>query len=194
MLVPLMLGGCNWFNKNKNNEPAEETVEEEEQYINVSETEVSLEIGGQYQLHITEFKKSIILCQSNNDAVATVTQSGLITAVAPGETTISISGGKDRYVVFVTVLPPEAKDSLQIVMVKDSFTIAMGDEYVLPFEVKLGNTVVDNPTLSYTYETSGIVSITGLNVITQSVGTTKCVLTASYNEYSVSSSFTITVY
>ncbi len=194
MLVPLMLGGCNWFKKDKNKEPEEEQVVEEEQYISVAETELSLKIGEQYQLQITQIKKTIIICQSNNDAVATVTQSGLVTAVAPGETTISVTGGKDRYVIFITVLPPEAKDSLQIVMVKSTFTIAMGDEYALPFTVKLGHSVVENPNLSYTYETSGIVSITGLNVTTQSAGTTKCVVTASYNEYTTSSSFTITVY
>ena len=194
MLVPLMLGGCNWFNKNKNNEPEEEEVTEEEQYISVAETELSLEIGEQYQLQITQIKKTIILCQSNNDEVATVSRDGLVTAIAPGETTISVTGGKDRYVIFVNVLPPEAKDSLQIVMVKTSFTIALGDDYVLPFIVKLGNEVVESATLTYTYETSGIVSIAGLNVTTQSAGTTKCVVTASYNEYSASSSFTITVY
>ena len=95
MLVPLMLGGCNWFKKDKNKEPEEEEVIEEEQYISVAETELSLEIGEQYQLQITQIKKTIIICQSNNDAVATVTQSGLVTAVAPGETTISVTGGRD---------------------------------------------------------------------------------------------------
>ena len=198
LLFPLLAGGCafNWFKKksNNNDEPEEKQPVEEEHYINVSETEFSLEIGQQHQIQITELKKSIIICQSNNEDVATVTQSGLVTAVSVGETSITITGGKDRFVVFVTVLPPEAKDSLQIVMVKTSFTVALDDEYILPLTVKLGNEVVNNPNLSYAYETAGIVSISGLNVTPLSAGTTKCVVTASHNDLSTSSSFTITIY
>ena len=196
LLLPLILGGCSLFKKetNNNEQEQEQQVVEEDHYIDVSVTELSLEIGEQYQIQITQLKKTIVLCQSNDDNIATVTQNGLVTAVAAGETTITISGGQDRFVVFITVLPPEAKDSLQIVMVKSSFTVSLDDEYVLPFTVKLGNEVIANPALSYTYEITGIVSITGLNVTPLAAGTTKCVVSASYNQQSTSSSFTITVY
>ena len=196
LLFPLVLGGCNWFKKKSNEEQQnqEQEVVEEEHYIDVSTTELTLVIGEEYQIQITELKKTIILCQSNDDEVVTVTQSGFVTAVAPGETTITITGGKDRFIVFVTVLPPEAKDCLQIVMTKNTFTISLEDDYVLPINVKLGNEVVSNPTFSYTYETEGIVSIAGLNVTPLAAGTTKCVVTASYNDLSTSSIFTITVY
>ena len=196
LLFPLLVGGCTLFKKKSNEEPQEqnEQVVEEDHYIDVKDSEVSLIIGEQYQIEITQLKKTIILCQSSNDNVATVTQSGLVTAVAQGETSISITGGKDRFIVFVSVLPDEAKDSLQIVMVKSSFIIEMGDEFTLPFVVKYGNQIVENPTFIYEYETTGIVSISGLNVTTLSAGTTRCVATASYNELSTSSSFTITVY
>ena len=79
-------------------------------------------------------------------------------------------------------------------MVKNSFTVALGDEYVLPFTTKLGKETIKNAVFSYSYEITGIVSISGLIVTTQSAGTTKCVATATYNEYSTSSSFTIIVY
>ena len=196
LLFPLLVGGCTLFKKKSNEESQEqnEQVVEEDHYIDVKDSEVSLIIGEQYQIEITQLKKTIILCQSSNDNVATVTQSGLVTALAQGETSITITGGKDRFIVFVSVLPDEAKDSLQIVMVKSSFTIEMGDEFTLPFVVKYGNQIVENPTFIYEYETTGIVSISGLNVTTLSAGTTRCVATASYNELSTSSSFAITVY
>ena len=195
LLFPLILGGCSFFNKNSNTPQQEEEQEVvEDHYIEVSITDLSLEVDEQYQIVITQLKKTIVLCQSNDDSIARVTQNGLVTAVAPGETTITISGGKDRYIVFVSVLPPEAKDSLQIVMVKTSFTISLDDEYILPLTVKLGNEVVNNPTLNYTFETAGIVSISGLNVTPIAAGTTKCVVAASYNDLTTSSSFNITVY
>ena len=195
LLFPLILGGCSLFKKKSNEQPQEEEqVVVEDRYIDVSATELSLEVGEEYQIVITQLKKTIVLCQSNDESIAKITKEGLVTAVSPGETTLSISGGKDRYIIFVTVLPPEAKDSLQIVMVKTSFTISLDDEYALPFTVKLGNEIVNNPTFSYAYEVEGIVSIIGLNVTPLSVGTTKCVVTATYNELSISSSFNITVY
>ena len=195
LLFPLILGGCSLFKKKSNEQPQEEEqVVEEDRYIDVSATELSLEVGEEYQIVITQLKNTIVLCQSNDESIAKITKEGLVTAVSPGETTLSISGGKDRYIIFVTVLPPEAKDSLQIVMVKTSFTISLDDEYTLPFTVKLGNEIVNNPTFTYAYEVESIVSITGLNVTPLSVGTTKCVVTATYNELSISSSFNITVY
>lgn len=195
LLFPLILGGCSLFKKKSNEQPQEEEqVVEDDRYIDVSATELSLEVGEEYQIVITQLKKTIVLCQSNDESIAKITKEGLVTAVSPGETTLSISGGKDRYIIFVTVLPPEAKDSLQIVMVKTSFTISLDDEYTLPFIVKLGNEIVNNPTFTYAYEVENIVSITGLNVTPLSVGTTKCVVTATYNELSISSSFNITVY
>ena len=195
LLFPLILGGCSLFKKKSNEQPQEEEqVVVEDRYIDVSATELSLEVGEEYQIVITQLKKTIVLCQSNDESIAKITKEGLVTAVSPGETTLSISGGKDRYIIFVTVLPPEAKDSLQIVMVKTSFTISLDDEYALPFTVKLGNEIVNNPTFTYAYEVEGIVSIIGLNVTPLSVGTTKCVVTATYNELSISSSFNITVY
>ena len=189
LLIPCLLGGCN----KKNNQSGEEQTPEVH-YIDVSVTEVSLIEGEKYQIPIEILKKTIVICQSNNESVATVTHEGLITAVARGETTITVTGGKDRFIIFVTVTPDVATNSLQIVMVKDSFTIQVGDEYALPLTVKYGNEVVANPNLSYTYETENVVSITGLIATGLSVGTTKCVATASYNEMSVSTIFTVTVY
>ena len=188
LLIPFLLGGCKKKNSD-NNQPTEEI-----HYIDVSVTEVSLHEGDEYQIPIEILKKTIVICQSNNENIATVTHVGLVTAIGQGETTITISGGKDRFIVFVTVSPEEAKNSLQIVMVKDSFTIQVNDEYALPLTVKLGSEVVANPSLSYTYEMEGIVTITGLVATGVAIGTTKCVVVASYNEMSISSSFTITVY
>lgn len=190
LLIPFLLGGCN--KKNQTNSGEEQT--QDVHYIDVSVTEVSLIEGEQYQIPIEILKKTIVICQSNNESIATVTHDGLVKALSKGETTITITGGKDRFIVFVTVSADTATNSLQIVMVKDSFTIQVGDEYALPLTVKIGNETVNNPTLTYSYETENIVSITNLVATGLSVGTTKCIATASYNEMSTSTAFTITVY
>ena len=203
LIFPLLLSGCSFglFKKKDSNssqdsgqDSGEVTPEPTGHSINVIDTEISIEVGLQYQINIVELKKTIIICQSSNEEIASVTQDGLVSALTPGEATISISGGQDRFNVFVTVLPPEAKDSLQIVMVKQSFTLSLGDEYTLPLTVKLGNQVIEDASLTYEYETEGVVSILGLDVTALAVGTTKCVVSASYSDMKTSSSFVVSVY
>ena len=92
------------------------------------------------------------------------------------------------------VTPYQAHDSLQIVLTKESFTLEVGDEYALPLTVKMGNEIIDYPTLSYAFSDNTIVSIQGTMVTALKAGTTSCVVTASYQEQEVSKGFTISVY
>ena len=72
--------------------------------------------------------------------------------------------------------------------------IEVNDEYILPLTVKYGNEIIENPSLSYTYENEGVVSIVGNVVTGLKEGETRCVVTASYEQKEVSKSFKITVY
>ena len=96
--------------------------------------------------------------------------------------------------MFVTVLKETSKSSLSIDMPKDEFTLKVDDEYELPLTVKYGLEAVKEPRLSYEYEVEEIVSITNLTVTALNAGTTKVVVTASYDDLEVSEIFTITVY
>ena len=181
-----LFGGC----KNKKN-----NVTPTEQYIQVKVTDLSLMEDDTYQIN-TEIIKSgtIVFYSSADESVATVSDSGLITAVKKGETTITVRGGKDTYTIFLEVTPYQAKDSLQIMLDKESFTLAVGDEYTLPLQVKLGNVVINDAQLSFNIEQAGIISINGLVITAQSAGTTKCIATATYQQESVSKIFTVVVY
>ena len=177
LLIPLLLCGCN------KKQQQEEVVPEQKQYINVALSEVSLHEEEQYQIEVEILQKgTIVFYTSNDNNIASVDNNGLIQGVKAGETTISIRGGKDSYTLFVTVLPYQTKDSLQIVLLKNEFTLQVNDEYELPLTVKYGNTVIENPTLSYVYETEDIVTISSLTVSAKKAGTTQCVVTATYNE------------
>lgn len=185
-IIPFILGGCNGSQNNP---------KESEQYINVPVNQITLEEEQQYQIETEIIKKgTIVFYSSNNEEVASVNDDGLITAKQAGEATINIRGGRDIYSVFVTVIPYQAHDSLQIVLEKESFTIEVEDKFLLPLTVKHGNDVIENPSLTYTYQNKDIISISDLVVTGLSVGTTKCIVTASYNQEEVSKSFTVTVY
>ncbi len=181
----LVLGGCN---KSPSVEPPIEHS------INVPITEVSILKGDQYTIPIEIIKQTIVVCRSNDEEVATVTREGVITAIKEGETTISISGGQDHFTVFVTVLERTAEDSLQIYMPKYDFTLAKNDTYILPISVRYGNEEVSDATFTYVYEVEGIVSISSITLTALKEGTTKCVLTATYNNLEASEIFTVTVY
>ena len=185
LLVPFLLAGCSKSSKTSSTE----------QYIQVDVVELTLMEDDTYQIETNIVKKgTIVFYSSANESIATVSDEGLITAIKAGETTITIRGGKDSYNIFLTVNPFQAHDSLQIVMEKESYTLAVSDEYVLPLQVKKGNEVINDASLDFTIEKPSIISINGLTVTALNAGTTKCVVTASYQEEVVSKGFSITVY
>ena len=188
LAIPFILLGCN---KNSGGSPSPRP----EQYINVEVSQITLEVEETYQISTEVLvPNTIVFYSSNNKNVATVTDDGLVTAVAAGETSINIRGGRDYYSLFVTVTPYQAKNSLQITLSKRSFTLSVGDEFVLPLQVKYGNDLVNNCTISYLYENNNVVSISNLVMSALATGTTRVVATATYNNQEASESFTVTVY
>lgn len=187
LFIPFLLAGCGGSSSGGDTPIAHN--------INVLVDEVTITEGKEFQIPIEIIKKTIIVYHSNNEEIATISREGVITALKEGETSISITGGKnDHYLVFVTVLAETTKDALQIVMPKTQFTLELNDEFVLPLSVKLGNDEIKNATITYEYENEGIISITSLTVNALSVGTTKVVANATYSELEVSEIFTVTVY
>lgn len=185
LLVPFLLTGCNKGSKTSSME----------QYIEVEVTELTLMEDDTYQIETSVIKPgTIVFYSSANENVASVSDEGLIAAIKEGETVITVRGGKDSFNIFVTVNPFQAHDSLQIVMEKESYTLAVNDEYLLPIQVKKGNEVINDATLDFTIEKPNVISINGLKVTALSAGTSKCVVTASYQEEVVSKGFSITVY
>ena len=187
--LPFILLGCN--KQSGGHKPAPTP----EQYINVRVSQVTLEELETYQIE-TEIlvPNTIVFYSSNNKNVAAVTDDGLVTAIAPGETSINIRGGKDYYSVFITVTTYQAKDSLQVVLSKKNFNLEVNDTFVLPLVVKYGNEVVNDYTVSYLYENEGVVSITNRVMTALNVGTTRVVVNATYNNQQASESFVVTVY
>lgn len=187
LLMPFLLLGC----KKGNNS----SVTSSEQYINVPVEELTLMEDDTYQIETEIIKEgTIVFYSSMDEEVAAVSDSGLITAIKEGTTNIVVRGGKDTFNIYLEVLPFQAKDSLQIVLTKDSFTLAVGDDYVLPLQVKIGNEVINNAELSFDISDTAVASINGLTITALNAGTTKCVATARYAQEEVSKGFNITVY
>lgn len=186
LLIPFLLG-C----KNKGNS----SVPPSEQYINVPVEELTLMEDDTYQIETQIIKAgTIVFYSSMNEEIVTVNDSGLVTALHAGTTDIVVRGGKDTFNIYVEVLPFQAKDSLQIVLDKDSFTLGVGEDYLLPLKVMVGNKVINDAELTFDISDPAIASISGLTVTALSAGTTKCLATAKYGQEEVSKGFNINVY
>ena len=189
LLTPFLLTGCN---NNKQETSQESQVSDE--YIKVLTEEINIMEEDSYQIQVEILRKgTIVFYSTSNEDIATVSDDGLVKGVSTGEAMITVRGGKNSYVIPVFFFFYQAKDSLQIVLDKDSFTIAKDDEYVLPLITKVGNEPV-NAELSFDIEDNTIISINDKIVKGLKAGTTKCLVTATYFEEEVSKSFTVTVY
>lgn len=188
LILPSCLVGCN-------NTNSETTVTSHEDYINVSTREVSVMEGKTFQIEVEILKpRTIVFYSSSDTSVATVDENGLITGIKEGQTTIIVRGGRDSIAIDVVVTPYQAEEVLQITLVKTSFTLQVGDVFTLPFVVRKGNTIIEDASFSYEVGNPSIVSFAGKEATALSVGTSKCVATASKDGEKASIGFTIAVY
>lgn len=188
LILPSCLVGCN-------NVDSETTVTSHEDYINVSTREVSVMEGKTFQIEVEILKpRTIVFYSSSDTSVATVDENGLITGIKEGQTTITVRGGRDSIAIDVVVTPYQAEEVLQITLVKTSFTLQVGDVFTLPFVVRKGNAIIEDASFSYEVGNPSIVSFAGKEATALSVGTSKCVATASKDGEKASIGFTIAVY
>lgn len=74
--------------------------------LNVLPASLELEVGSTEQLVVTPEQE--VTFTSQNEAIATVSETGLVTAIAEGETTIEVDGVDNSVEVPVTVIPEGA--------------------------------------------------------------------------------------
>ena len=185
-LLPLLLG-CS---SNPRIDPAKEV----DKYIDVSTEKIVIGIEQTYQLEVTIIEEhTIVFYSSEDENVITVDDTGLIYAVDYGSTNAIVRGGKDTYVIPVEVTEKAPDDSLQILLPREEFTIEVGDEFLLPISVKLGNEPVD-ALVEYEIEDESCISIENNLIKGLAAGTSKVVAKAVYEQEEVSRGFQISVY
>ena len=100
VLIPFLLVGCQQSNDSKENISIVPT----DTYIRVDVDEIDLMEDFTYQIEVTIIKEGTLVFYSSLDnSIATVSNTGLITGVEAGKTTVTIRGGRDTYVLNVNV-------------------------------------------------------------------------------------------
>ena len=77
----------------KNDEKEQSIVIDQHRYLALDVNETEVEVGTQFQLHATNYTSKAMEWKSSNEKVATVDQSGNVTAVGKGSANIYVSIG-----------------------------------------------------------------------------------------------------
>lgn len=149
--------------------------------IEITNNKISLVEGTTYQLEVvTSDTKMMVFYSSQNNAIATISESGLITAIAVGETVCYAQVGLNKAACAVSVTPYEPDPDLRIDLAKTSFTLEKDDEFVLPITIRYGEEVVEEYTLTAEIADETIVSFSEGVFTGLAIGETDVLLTATY--------------
>lgn len=108
------------------------TVREEghEFVLEVSPKQVSLQVGGTQQLSVTTSEPALIGYSSSNETVATVSSTGLITALKDGSATITVSANGVSEYVYVDVSSGEGRKDATVYFFLDYNNYDLEDDSV----------------------------------------------------------------
>ena len=153
-------------------------IDEDDVRIILNETDISLGASQSFQLKATSVPElttsQTFMWSSSNESVATVDETGLVTAVSVGETTITAICGEASATCKVTVKPILATS---ITLDKKTLKLTIGENETLTATVEPENTTYKTIVWSSSDEDIAIVSEEGV-VTAVSFGTTT--ITATY--------------
>ena len=151
--------------------------------ITLSETSKNLNVGDTYQINATckmgemEIDSSELTYSVDDDTIATVSPTGLVTALKEGNATITVSYGSGSATLSLTI--EQAVTVYTIELDTTSIEFEKGSTYQLNPIFKVDGVVDDNPTVTYTSSSTDVtVNETGL--IT-GVNATHANITIEYN-------------
>ncbi|MBR4828879.1 MAG: Ig-like domain-containing protein [Muribaculaceae bacterium] len=143
--------------------------------LTLNQTEATLEVGGQMTLVATVQPANVtnptLTWSSSNPAVATVTNNGLVKAVAPGDCDITVKCQDVQAVchVHVNEITPES-----VTLNKTEATLEVGGQMTLVATVQPAN--VTNPTLTWSSSNTTVATVTN-NGLVKAVAPGDCDIT-----------------
>ncbi|MBQ7830887.1 MAG: Ig-like domain-containing protein [Clostridia bacterium] len=187
------------FSACKQDEPVDSSLTSEVQESSVIafvQNEITLAIGDSVQAEIETSKKNIFVFWSIRDEkLATVSNDGVITALAEGETICYAEFAGERAMCLVKIVAPQAKPLLSISLpyAEEFVTLYVGDSLSINVDVKLGDSVVNNAQLEYEITQTDIAHVEGDKVVGEKAGTTTILIHATYENQNATAILTVNV-
>ncbi len=163
--------------------------------IEFVENEVSLSIGESKQMEVITSKNNVFIFWSVRDKeIASVSDKGVITALAEGQTICYASFGNSVAICLITVSADETTPMLSLSVAHEELSLYESDTFDLHTVVKLGDEIVQGAEIEFSVDNEEIVSVVDGAVSALSEGNATITITATYEEYETSLRVSVTVY
>lgn len=160
--------------------------------LSIAERRVSFSVGGSYQIE-TSGASGTLSYSSNNPDVATVSESGLVSASKVGTAIIRISDSSTYVLLEVNIVAAQAESVLTLSLGESVLSLSEGDVYQLSSLVKDGSSTLS---LTPTYDSSdkdvATISAAGL-IAAKKAGTSIISASVTSGSKSASASLSLTV-
>ena len=148
-----------------------EIPNEEQQVLKLSTGTKTLIIGESFTIKVSGVDGVTVEFKSDNESVATVNQTGLVTAVGIGEATIKVSADGQSKNCYIKVIEDTRIPTLRLNNVskengKYVLPIAFGESYALDFDIIFGGTFVEGSAQFESLDESVITTASSLASVT----------------------------
>ncbi|MBQ3019738.1 MAG: Ig-like domain-containing protein [Clostridia bacterium] len=179
-----------------NSESTETSVNQPEKQISFVEKEIVVGVGESIQAEVETAYANVYIAWSVRDPeLATVSNKGVITGIAEGQTICYAKFGGETAMCLVKIIPPKATPllSLSVPYENDEITLYKGDEIGLNVSVKLGDSILDDATLAYEVDNTDVANVEDGKVVGKMEGSTTLIVRATYEGETVSLSLTVNI-
>ena len=163
--------------------------------VEITQSGVEVSVGESVQLETIVENENIFLFWSVRDEnIATVSDEGLVTGVAEGQTICYVSYGSETAMCLVKVLPEKAKPLLSAYSPyqEEGIKIFVGDAFNPAITVKLGDSVFEDAQIEYVVTGSSVRVEDGI-LIADGVGNATVAVKVTYGEQMVQLSLSVAV-
>lgn len=165
--------------------------------ITFNETEKQLYVGETYQINPVygtseEQLNGEFSYRSLNTSVATVTTTGLVTAVGKGTCIIEVTCNKSKSLFKITVLEQSGKSVLNFQIDDKDITLYVDDTYELSYTASINATSV-NVELSFSSYDNEVIDIVDGKILGKKQGNSSLVVRATYQDYVASETINVEV-
>ena len=166
-----------------------------ESSIAFAQSEIVLSVGESVQAEIEISKKNVFIFWSVSDeALATVSDDGVITALAVGQTICYAEFAGETAMCLVKIIAQQAKPLLSVsVPYEDEINLYVGDSIALKATVQLGDSVLEDAQLEYEISQTDIVRVEKDKVIGEKVGGATILVRAVYENQEATVTLTVNV-
>ena len=186
----LCLMGCT-----DDGETSSSSSEVKQSNIEFAQNEITLSVGDSVQAEVITSKNNVYVFWSIRDEnIATISESGVITALTEGQTICYASFGGETVMCLVKVTAVSAKPMLSISLpYPQEITLYVGDTLDLRGVAKLGDTILESVEVAYSTSSEAVVSLSGGKLTACTAGVATVTLSAAHEGQTASISVAVNV-